>query len=115
GVEIGGALIPRLIDELPVLAVAAACAEGDTIIRDAQELRAKETDRIDTVVAGLTALGAAVEPTAEGMGIAGGRPLRGATLMSHDDHRLAMAWGIAGLVAAGETRVEGADSVDVSY
>jgi 3-phosphoshikimate 1-carboxyvinyltransferase len=115
GVTIGGALIPRLIDELPVLAVAAACAEGDTLIRDAQELRAKETDRIETVVAGLAALSVAVEPTADGMAISGGHGLRGTTLTSHDDHRLAMAWGIAGLVAAGETRIAGADAVDVSY
>ncbi|HWQ13434.1 MAG TPA: 3-phosphoshikimate 1-carboxyvinyltransferase [Roseiflexaceae bacterium] len=115
GVEIGGALIPRLIDELPVLALAAACASGDTVIRDAQELRAKETDRIATVAAGLGALGASVEPTADGMGISGGRALRGAALHSHADHRLAMAWGVAGLVAAGETAVHGAEAVDVSY
>ena len=115
GVTIGGALIPRLIDELPALAVAAACAEGDTLIRDAQELRAKETDRIETVAAGLDAMGATVEPTADGMGITGGRGLRGATLPSHADHRLAMAWAVAGMVASGETRVVGADAVDVSY
>jgi 3-phosphoshikimate 1-carboxyvinyltransferase len=115
GVEIGGALIPRLIDELPVLAVAAACATGDTLIRDAQELRAKETDRIETVASGLAALGAAIEPTADGMGIAGGRGLRGAAMESHGDHRLAMAWAIAGLAASGETRIAGADAVDVSY
>lgn len=115
GATLGGALIPRLIDELPVLAVAAACAEGETVIRDAHELRAKETDRIDTVVAGLTALGAAVEPTADGMVIGGGHGLRGAVLDSHDDHRLAMAWGVAGLAAQGETRIAGSDAVDVSY
>jgi 3-phosphoshikimate 1-carboxyvinyltransferase len=115
GVAIGGALIPRLIDELPVLAVAAACAEGDTLIRDAQELRAKETDRIAMVAHGLGALGVAVEPTADGMGITGGRGLRGTTLASHGDHRLAMAWAIAGLAATGETRIEGAEAVEVSY
>jgi 3-phosphoshikimate 1-carboxyvinyltransferase len=115
GAEIGGALIPRLIDELPVLAVAAACATGDTLIRDAQELRAKETDRIETVATGLDALGVTVEPTADGMGITGGRGLRAATLHSHGDHRLAMAWAVAGLVASGETTVHGADAVDVSY
>jgi 3-phosphoshikimate 1-carboxyvinyltransferase len=115
GAEIGGALIPRLIDELPVLAVAAACATGDTLIRDAQELRAKETDRIETVADGLDALGVAVEPTADGMGITGGRGMRGAALHSHGDHRLAMAWAVAGLVASGETTVHGADAVDVSY
>ncbi|MEN9934443.1 MAG: hypothetical protein RLZZ387_1022 [Chloroflexota bacterium] len=115
GVEIGGALIPRLIDELPVLAVAAACAQGDTVIRDAQELRAKETDRIETVASGLHAMGATVEATSDGMGISGGRGLNGAQLHSHTDHRLAMAWAVAGLVATGETTVQGADAVDVSY
>lgn len=115
GVEIGGALIPRLIDEIPVLAVAAACATGDTLIRDAQELRVKETDRIETVAAGLDALGVIVEPTADGMGISGGRGLRATRLASHDDHRLAMAWAIAGLVAHGTTEVDGAEAVTVSY
>jgi 3-phosphoshikimate 1-carboxyvinyltransferase len=114
GVEIGGAIIPRLIDEIPVLAIAAACAKGDTIIRDAQELRAKETDRIATVAAGLDAMGIAIEPTADGMGISGGQ-LQGASLDSHTDHRLAMAWAIAGLVARGGVTVGGADAVDVSY
>jgi 3-phosphoshikimate 1-carboxyvinyltransferase len=114
GAEIGGAIIPRLIDEIPVLAVAAACAQGDTIFRDAQELRAKETDRIATVADGLDAMGITVEPTADGMGITGGR-LGGATLQSHDDHRLAMAWAIAGLVAREAVVVQGAEAVDVSY
>lgn len=115
GVEIGGSLIPRLIDELPVLAVAAACAEGDTVIRDAQELRAKESDRIETVATGLTAMGVDVEPTADGLGMRGGRGLRGTTLSSHGDHRLAMSWAIAGLVATGATHINGAEAVDVSY
>jgi 3-phosphoshikimate 1-carboxyvinyltransferase len=115
GVEIGGALIPRLIDEVPVLAVAAACAKGDTLVKDAAELRAKETDRVETVATGLDAMGAAIEPTGDGMGLTGGASLRGTTLQSHGDHRLAMAWGIAGLIASGETRVEDADAADVSY
>lgn len=115
GAVIGGALIPRLIDELPVLALAAACAEGDTLIHDAQELRAKETDRIETVASGLDALGVMVEPTADGMGIVGGRGLRGAMLESHGDHRLAMTWAIAGLVSDGAVTLHGADAVDVSY
>jgi 3-phosphoshikimate 1-carboxyvinyltransferase len=114
GVEIGGPIIPRLIDEIPVLAIAAAYATGDTLVRDAQELRAKETDRIATVADGLNRMGATVEPTADGMGISGGR-LRGTTLDSHLDHRLAMAWAIAGLVADGEVTVTRADAVDVSY
>lgn len=115
GTVIEGALIPRLIDELPVLALAATCAGGETIIRDAQELRVKETDRIATVAAGLSALGAAVEPTEDGMIIAGGGNLRGATLDSHGDHRLAMTWAIAGLVATGEITLHGAEAVEVSY
>lgn len=114
GIEIGGAIIPRLIDEIPVLAIAAACATGDTLVRDAQELRAKETDRIATVASGLDAMGVSIEPTVDGMGISGGR-LTGTTLASHEDHRLAMAWAIAGLVAKNGTIVTGAEAVDVSY
>lgn len=117
GTEIGGALIPRLIDEVPVLAVAAACAEGTTLIRDAHELRAKETDRIATVVAGLQALGVHAEPTADGMAIVGrpGTPFRSTTLQSHSDHRLAMTWAVAALAAHGETTIVDADAVAVSY
>jgi 3-phosphoshikimate 1-carboxyvinyltransferase len=117
GTTIGGELIPRLIDEIPVLAVAAACATGDTLIRDAQELRAKETDRIATVAAGLAALGVAVEPTTDGMGIVGrgGPALIGAELHSYGDHRLAMAWAIAALVASGTTQIHDPEAVAVSY
>ncbi len=112
---ISGPIIPRLIDEIPVLAVAAACARGDTLVRDAAELRAKETDRVETVASGLARLGVSIEPAADGMGITGGHGLNGTTLESHGDHRLAMAWAIAGLVATGETRINGAEAVDVSY
>ncbi len=117
GAVIGGELIPRLIDEIPVLAVAAACATGETIVRDAQELRAKETDRIATVVAGLDAMGVEVEGTADGLGILGlGRPaLRGAPHNSHGDHRLAMAWAVASLAATGETTIGDPHCADVSY
>ncbi|WP_129672957.1 3-phosphoshikimate 1-carboxyvinyltransferase [Candidatus Chloroploca sp. Khr17] len=117
GTTISGSLIPRLIDEIPVLAVAAACAEGDTVIRDATELRAKESDRIATVVAGLQALGVTVEPTDDGMGIVGlGRSaLQGATLATHGDHRLAMAWAVASLVAEGDVIVDNPACADVSY
>jgi len=109
-------LIPRLIDEIPVLAVAAACASGETVIRDAQELRAKETDRIATVAAGLSAMGAVVEPTADGMVIVG-QPgqLQGTTLNSFHDHRLAMAWAIAAMVARGETTILEPAAAAVSY
>lgn len=115
GTRIGGSLIPRLIDEIPVLAVAACYAQGDTLVYDAQELRAKETDRVETVASGLDALGATIEPTADGMGVTGGQRLHGTVLESHGDHRLAMAWAIAGLVASGETTIRGAEAVDVSY
>ncbi len=117
GTVIGGTLIPRLIDEIPILAVAAACAEGTTVVRDAQELRAKETDRIATVSAGLTALGVEVEPTNDGMILTGlgGPALHGTALQSHHDHRLAMAWAVASLVASGETTIADPESAAVSY
>lgn len=117
GTTIGGAIIPRLIDEIPVLAVAAACAQGDTLFRDAQELRAKETDRIATVAAGLDTLGVPVEPTGDGMGIVGrgGPALTGAALDSHGDHRLAMAWAVAALAATGATTIADPGSAVVSY
>jgi len=117
GTVIGGDLIPRLIDEIPILAVAAACAQGETLVQDAQELRAKETDRIATVAAGLAALGVEIEPTNDGMGLVGlgGPALRGAALQTHHDHRLAMAWAVASLVASGETTIADPESASVSY
>ncbi len=117
GTTIAGELIPRLIDEIPVLAIAAACATGSTLIRDAQELRAKETDRITTVVGGLNALGVQAQATDDGMLIEGtaGAGLRGTVLASHHDHRLAMAWAIAALVAHPQTTIADADAVQVSY
>lgn len=112
---IRGAIIPHLIDEIPVLAVAAAMAYGQTVIADAQELKAKETDRIATVVAALHAMGVTAEATDDGMLITGRGALSGATLASHGDHRLAMAWAVASLVATGSTTIQGTDAVDVSY
>ncbi len=112
---IRGAIIPHLIDEIPVLAVAAAMADGQTVIADAQELKAKETDRIATVVAALHAMGVMAEATDDGMLITGRGALNGATLASHGDHRLAMAWAVASLVATGSTTIHGTDAVDVSY
>jgi 3-phosphoshikimate 1-carboxyvinyltransferase len=112
---IRGAVIPHLIDEIPVLAVAAAMAHGQTVIGDAQELKAKETDRIATVVAALHAMGVTAEATDDGMLITGRGALNGATLASHGDHRLAMAWAVASLVATGSTTIQGTDAVDVSY
>ncbi len=116
GCEIGGAIIPRLIDELPVLAVAATCAQGRTIIRDAAELRVKESDRIATMVEGLRALGAEVIEHPDGMEIFGGKPLTGALVDSYNDHRIAMSLAIAGLVAQKQsTTIDRAGCVAISY
>lgn len=115
GTVIEGSIIPTLIDEIPIIAVLAAAAEGTTIIRDAAELKVKETDRIATVTAGLRAMGADVIPTDDGMIINGGRALHGAAIESCLDHRLAMAFAIAGLIADGTTEIKDSECVDVSY
>ena len=115
GTVISGDLIPRLIDEIPVLAVAAAVAWGETVIRDARELRVKESDRIAATVAELTKLGARIEELPDGMVIEGVETLRGGRCRSHGDHRLAMALAVAGLVARGETVISGAEAVSISY
>ena len=107
--------IPNLIDEIPVIAVAAALARGRTIIRNAKELRVKETDRITTVVKGLRAMGAEVEEFEDGMEITGGKPLHAATIDSGGDHRIAMAFAIAGLFADGETVIKNTECVNTSY
>ena len=115
GVVIEGPLIPRLIDEVPALAVAACLAEGDTVVRDAGELRLKESDRIHTTAGELRQLGAHIEELPDGMVIHGAGALRGAACGSHGDHRLAMTLAMAGLLAAGETTVHDAEAVAVSY
>lgn len=115
GLTIGGDLIPNLIDEIPVLAVAAAFAEGRTTIRDAAELRVKETDRLAATAAFLRAMGAGVEEHEDGLTIEGGRPLHGATIESHGDHRIAMAAAVAALGASGETTIRDAECVAVSF
>ena len=117
GTVIEGDLIPTLIDELPIIAVMAACAEGTTIIKDAAELKVKETNRIDTVTENLKAMGAPVTPTADGMIIEGraDTPLSGAHIKSYLDHRIAMSFAVAGLAASGETVIEDSQCVDVSY
>ena len=115
GTVIGGSLIPALIDEIPVIAVMAACANGTTVIKDAAELKVKETNRIDTVTENLRAMGADITPTDDGMIIEGGAALRGARIKSRLDHRIAMAFAIAGLIAGGETVIEDSQCVDVSY
>ena len=107
--------VPNLIDEIPVIAVAAALAEGRTIIRNARELRVKETDRITTVVHNLRAMGAVIDEFDDGMEIHGGHPLHGAQLDSFGDHRIAMAFAIAGLFATGETHIRNTACVNTSY
>ena len=118
GVRIDGELVPRCIDEIPVLAVLATQAHGTTRIRDAAELRVKESDRIAAVAEGLRAMGADVEEFDDGLEIAGPTRLQPAAVDSHGDHRLAMAWGVAGSLAipgAGVTVIDGAEAVSVSY
>lgn len=115
GTEIGGAIIPTLIDELPILAAMACFAEGETVIRDAAELKVKESNRIAVMVHNLTAMGADVTETEDGMIIRGGKPLHGAVIDSHLDHRIAMTFAVAGLCAEGETEIIGAECVNISY
>ena len=115
GTVIEGNEIPNVIDELPVLAVAAALAHGRTVIRDAQELRVKETDRLSAVAHNLREMGAEVRELYDGLEIEGGKPLKGARLQSFGDHRIAMAFAIAGLFAEGETIIEDTECVDTSY
>ena len=112
---IEGAIIPTLIDELPVIALMACFAKGTTIIRDAAELKVKESDRIQVMVDNLTAMGAHVVGTDDGMIIEGGYPLHGAVVDSHLDHRIAMTFAIAGKMASGETEILGAECVNISY
>jgi 3-phosphoshikimate 1-carboxyvinyltransferase len=115
GAEVGGAEVPLAIDELPLVALAACFAEGTTRIRDAAELRRKESDRIETVSAALTALGGEVETTEDGMVIGGSGGLRGGRIDSHGDHRIAMLGAVAGLVSREGVEVQGMDAAAVSY
>lgn len=112
---IGGAEIPNVIDELPILAVAGALARGKTLIRDASELRVKETDRIAAVAQNLRAMGVTVTEHPDGMEIEGGAKLQGATLPCWGDHRIAMAFLVAGLFAEGTTTIEGTECIATSY
>ena len=115
GTVIEGDIIPTLIDEIPMLAIMAAFADGQTVIRDAAELKVKETNRIDTVTAGLKAMGADITPTDDGMIIEGTGHLNGASIQSYLDHRIAMAFSVAGLASDGETQIVDSQCVDVSY
>ncbi len=115
GIEVPTGLVPSLIDEVPALAIAAAAAEGRFVVSGAAELRVKESDRIAALAEGLLALGASVEQRPDGLVIEGGRPLRGAWVRSHGDHRIAMAFGVASLLAAGETEIDDAECASVSF
>jgi 3-phosphoshikimate 1-carboxyvinyltransferase len=113
--EISGALIPRVIDEIPVLCVAAALAEGVTIIKDAKELRVKESDRIRTMTQELRKMGANIKEREDGMEIEGAKELKPAEVVSHNDHRVAMSLAVAGLVAKGKTRIKSVEWVETSF
>lgn len=115
GTEVGGDLIPRLIDEIPIIALAATQAQGTTVIKDAAELKVKETNRIDTVVNELNKMGANIEATEDGMIIYGGTPLHGASVNSHGDHRIGMMLAVASCIAEGETIIKNREAVSVSY
>lgn len=115
GTTVGGSIIPALIDEIPAIAVLAAFAEGTTIIKDASELKVKESDRITTVVSNLRAMGCDAQPTEDGMIINGGRTLHGAAIDSYLDHRIAMSFAVAALAAEGETTIKDGECVNISY
>ena len=115
GCEVSGDIIPTLIDELPVIAVMASCASGTTTIKDAAELKVKESDRIATVTENLKNMGCDITPTDDGMIINGGNPLKGTTVKTYLDHRIAMSFAIAGLVAQGETTFDNEECCCISY
>ncbi len=115
GTEIAASAIPALIDEIPALAVAGALADGELVVRGAEELRVKESDRIRAMVQGLGALGAVIEERPDGFVVRGGRPLRGAAVRSYGDHRIAMALSIAALAAGGETEIDDAQCASISF
>ena len=115
GTEIGGELIPRLIDEIPLIALIATQAEGTTVIKDAEELRVKETDRIAAVVKELSKMGANIEATEDGMIIQGPTALTGAEMTSYGDHRLGMMAAIGALAASGEVVIDDPECISISY
>lgn len=115
GTEIGGEIIPRLVDEIPVLAVVAASAQGRTIIRDAQELKVKESNRLQAIACELKRFGVRIQDTDDGLIIDGGSKYTGAVCNSYHDHRIAMACSLMGMVACGTTTVQGAECTDISF
>ena len=115
GTTVGGDIIPTLIDEIPMIAVMAAFAEGTTVIKDAKELKVKESDRILVMAENLSRMGADITPTEDGMIIHGGKPLHGAEIDSYLDHRVAMSFAVAGLLCDGPLSIKGGDCVKISY
>lgn len=115
GTEIGGEIIPTLIDEIPIIAILACFAKGRTVIKDAAELKVKESNRIDVMVDNLSRMGADITATEDGMVIDGGKILHGAVIESKCDHRIAMSFAVAGLLAEGDTEILEAECVDISY
>jgi 3-phosphoshikimate 1-carboxyvinyltransferase len=115
GTEVGGEIIPTLIDEIPIIAILACFAKGQTVIKDAAELKVKESNRIDVMVENLSRMGADITATPDGMIINGGNPLHGTAIESKSDHRIAMSFAIASLLAEGETIIQDSDCVDISY
>lgn len=115
GTTVGGEIIPTLIDEIPMIAVMAAFAEGTTVIKDAEELKVKESNRIEVVVENLRRMGADIEATEDGMIIHGGKALHGAEIDSHLDHRIAMSFAVAGTICEGEMEIQGGECVNISY
>lgn len=115
GTTVGGEIIPTLIDEIPMIAVMAAFAEGTTVIKDAKELKVKESDRILVMAENLSRMGADITPTEDGMIIHGGNPLHGAEIDSYLDHRVAMSFAVAGLLCDGPLSIKGGDCVKISY
>lgn len=115
GCVVGGDIIPTLIDEIPAIAILACFADGETIIKDAQELKVKESNRIDVMVNNLKAMGADIEATDDGMIIRGGKTLQGAVIDSKLDHRIAMSFAVAAMNAEGESEILGSECVDISY
>ena len=115
GTVIEGDLIPTLIDELPVIAVMAACANGETIIRNAEELKVKESNRLDIMVHHLSEMGCDITGTEDGMIIHGGKALHGAEIDSHLDHRVAMSFAVAGLLCEGALSIKNGECVNISY
>jgi len=115
GIEIGGDIIPALIDEIPIIAILASAAKGRTVIKDAAELKVKESNRIDVMADNLSRMGADITATDDGLVINGGKPLHGAIIDSKSDHRIAMSFAIASLIADGETQIRDAECVNISY